>query len=82
MDIVGAENDKQKTLIEAAVKMWGFLPYRRCWIAEKEGEQGFFILKATAHAANKYARAGYAVRELHKELNLNKLAKAVSEETK
>jgi hypothetical protein len=51
-------------LIKEALRMWQYVPFRRCWIAEKEGEQGIFILKADARMANKYAQAGWSVSEL------------------
>lgn len=38
-------------------------PFMRCWIALKEGEQTAFILKPTAHAANKLAREGWTIFE-------------------
>jgi hypothetical protein len=53
--------------IRQACRMWGFLPFRKCFIALKEGEEMQVILKPTAHAAGRLAREGWSVVELHRE---------------
>jgi hypothetical protein len=54
-------------IIAEAVKMWAFMPFRRCWIGTKQGENPIFILKATAHTAGKFMRAGWTMVELKKD---------------
>ena len=55
----------QEQLAQAAA-MWAFRPFRKCFIALKDGEEMQVILKPTAHYAGKLAREGWTVRELHK----------------
>jgi hypothetical protein len=49
-----------------AAQAWAFLPFRKCFIALKQGEEMQIILKPTAHYAGKLARNGWTVRELHR----------------
>jgi hypothetical protein len=62
---VEVENPVTGDMIEQARQMWQHVPFRRCWVAVKDGTANY-ILKATAHTAGKYARQGYYVVELHR----------------
>ena len=52
--------------IEQARRMWSYVPFRRCFVALKHGEEMQVILKPTAHYAGKLAREGWTVRELYR----------------
>lgn len=52
--------------IDEAKKLWQYMPYRRCWVAEKDGEHFRVVCEATARRANMLARDGWAVFELQR----------------
>lgn len=52
--------------LEQASQMWACRPFRKCFIALKDGEEMQVVLKPTAHYAGKLARNGWTVRELHR----------------
>jgi hypothetical protein len=54
-----------QSLIDEAARMWGFFPFRNCYVAMK-GNEHEIILKPTAHRAGKLAREGWFVVQMQR----------------
>ena len=53
-------------MLNEAIKIWNYLPFRQCWIAQKEGENFRVVCEATARRANMLVRKGWIVSKLER----------------
>jgi hypothetical protein len=51
-------------MLNEATQIWSYLPYRQCWIAQKDGEHFRIVCEATARRANILIRDGWSVYKL------------------
>lgn len=47
--------------MQHAAACWGTFPFRKCWIAKKEGQETKYIVQPSARYANNLAREGWSV---------------------
>ena len=50
--------------LNEARRIKAYFPYRRTWIAKKQGEETQYITKPTAHLINSMVRAGWSAWEI------------------